>query len=163
MKMSYCMCAHGVSWDPHCGGGGGLWYSAAVITEPRVNITQSAPPLFDRNHADVVDSAELRARCYVESPPGNIGSNPGPPQCKWYYREDRAKDNGKMLVNLSWFYLKLQNNIKWRNLQENIRIQEIQRNWEIVSTTLEGSLKFVKIWGGGGALWNIKSPTAISS
>ena len=58
------------------GGGGGLWYSAVVITEPQVNISQSAPPLFDRNGADVVDSAELRAPCHVVSPPGNTGSYP---------------------------------------------------------------------------------------
>ena len=47
-----------------------------VITEPRVNISQSVPPLFDRNGADVVDSAELFAPCHVLSPPGNTGSNP---------------------------------------------------------------------------------------
>jgi len=72
------MCAHGVSWDHRYGveGGGGLWYSAVVITEPRVNISQSVPPLFDRNRADVVDSAELRAPCHVVSPPGNTGSHP---------------------------------------------------------------------------------------
>ena len=35
--------------------------------------------------------------------------------------------------------------MKWRNVQENIRIQKMQSNREIESMTLEGTLKFVNM------------------